>query len=80
MDQALELVAAGTNLDGAVMELIQVPVTMTCRSCGVSVESDDIGPVCTACGSTELDHAGGDELVLESIEYASVAFAAPAAG
>jgi hydrogenase nickel incorporation protein HypA/HybF len=80
MDQALELVAAGTNLDGATMELIQVPVTLTCRSCGASAESDDLGPVCAACGSTELDHRGGDELILESIEYAAPAVAAPVAG
>ncbi|MEO5940597.1 MAG: hydrogenase maturation nickel metallochaperone HypA [Candidatus Limnocylindrales bacterium] len=80
MDQALELVAAGTNLDGAVMELIQVPVTMTCRTCGVAAESEDLSPVCTSCGSTELDHQGGDELVLESVEYAGPAVAVSTAG
>ena len=77
MDQALELVAAGTNLDGAVMELIQVPVTMTCPDCGATSESEDIGAVCSACGSTTVNHQGGDELMLESIEYVGSAVAAP---
>lgn len=80
MDQALELVAAGTNLDGATMELIQVPVTMTCRDCGAVADSDDIAAVCTSCGSTAVDHAGGDELTLESIEYAGPAVAGSMAG
>lgn len=73
MDQALELVAAGTNLEGAVMELVQIPVTMTCRSCATVETSEDVGAVCTACGSTEIDHAGGDELTLESVEYVAAA-------
>ena len=47
MEQALELVAAGTNLDGAVMTLVQVPVTMTCRSCAAVATSDDIEAVCS---------------------------------
>lgn len=75
MEQALELVAAGTNLEGATMGLIQVPVTVTCRTCGASNESQDVGVVCISCGSTAIDHHGGDELVLESIEYAMPAVA-----
>ncbi len=73
MDQALELVVAGTPLEGVEMELIQVPVTMTCRSCAAVTTGDEIEAVCAACGGTSLDHEGGDELTLESIEYAAPA-------
>lgn len=69
MDQAFEMVTAGTSLEGAALELIQVPVTNTCRACG-RVEADTARTsACVACGGTDLDHAGGDELILESIEY-----------
>lgn len=71
MDQALELVAAGTALEGSVMELIQVPVTTTCGACGKVAESHDLPPFCEGCSSSEITHAGGDELTLESIEYAA---------
>ncbi len=78
MDQALELVAAGTALEGAVLELIQIPVTTTCESCGKVAEGYDVTPFCEGCGSSDVNHVGGDELTLESIEYAPSA-AVPAA-
>lgn len=69
MEQAFEMVNAGTDLEGATLELIQVPVTSTCRTCGRSETADQITIVCPACGGTAIDHVGGDELILESIEY-----------
>jgi hydrogenase nickel incorporation protein HypA/HybF len=71
MDQALEMIAMGTNLEGAALELIQVPVTSTCRACGSVTTGDMIAEVCPACGGVGIDHAEGDELTLESIEYAA---------
>lgn len=81
MDQALELVAAGTALEGAALELIQIPVTTTCGACARVADSHDLTPFCEGCGSSEISHAGGDELTLESIEYAAPpAVAVSAAG
>ncbi|GAC1663273.1 MAG: hypothetical protein NVS9B8_01980 [Candidatus Limnocylindrales bacterium] len=79
MDQALELVVAGTRLEGIEMELIQVPVTMTCRGCATVTTGNEIEALCTSCGETALDHEGGDELILESIEYAAPATVASVA-
>jgi hydrogenase nickel incorporation protein HypA/HybF len=67
LDQAFALVAGGTVADGAAVELVVIPVRGTCRACGHQAASDELPVSCPACGATELDIAGGDELVLESI-------------
>jgi Zn finger protein HypA/HybF involved in hydrogenase expression len=46
-----------------------VPLEATCSACGASTEVDDVVPACPACGAFDPDLRGGDELVLESIEY-----------
>jgi hydrogenase nickel incorporation protein HypA/HybF len=69
MEQAFEMVGAGTIVDGATLELIQMPVTSTCRECGRVEAGDEIVLLCQSCGAISLVYAGGDELILESIEY-----------
>jgi hydrogenase nickel incorporation protein HypA/HybF len=69
MEQAFEMVGPGTVVEGAKLELVQIPVTNTCGSCGHVEEAAEILMACPSCGSISLDHAGGDELTLESIEY-----------
>jgi hydrogenase nickel incorporation protein HypA/HybF len=69
MEQAFEMVGAGTIVEGATLELIQLPVTSTCRACGATEAGADRSLVCPACGATSIDYSGGDELMLESIEY-----------
>jgi hydrogenase nickel incorporation protein HypA/HybF len=70
MEQAFELVAAGTEAEGAELDMVTLPVRVTCRACGAERDSDELLIACPACGSGELDQAGGDELLLESIELA----------
>jgi hydrogenase nickel incorporation protein HypA/HybF len=79
MDQAFEMVGAGTVVDGATLELVQMPVTSTCLGCGQTGSAAEKEPICPACGATAMEYAGGDELILESIEYrpAEVAAAGP---
>jgi hydrogenase nickel incorporation protein HypA/HybF len=66
-EQAFELVSTGTVAEDATVDLVIVPVRSTCRACSLAVESDEVPLACRACGATELDSAGGDELMLESI-------------
>jgi hydrogenase nickel incorporation protein HypA/HybF len=47
---------------------VVVGVRVSCRACGHGEESLDALAVCPACGSAEIELAGGDELVLESIQ------------
>jgi hydrogenase nickel incorporation protein HypA/HybF len=70
LDQAFEMVAAGTVADGAEVDLVVVPVTLTCRDCGHQAESLEPLGACPSCGGTDLEMDGGDELLLESIALA----------
>jgi hydrogenase nickel incorporation protein HypA/HybF len=67
LDQAFSLVSSGTVADGAAVDLVTVPVLVTCRDCGHQAEADDALAVCSACGGLDLEFEGGDELILEAI-------------
>jgi hydrogenase nickel incorporation protein HypA/HybF len=69
MVTAFELVAIGTVAQDARLELRTVPVQVSCRSCGLEVESQDPYAPCARCGSPDLDLRDGDELMLESITF-----------
>lgn len=73
MAQAFGLVAEGTEAAGAAVEVVTVPVTVTCRDCENASESTDQLAVCPRCGGANIHISGGDELVLESIRYAEPA-------
>ena len=66
-DQSFALVAQGTVADGAAVDLVTVPVLVTCRDCGHQAEAGDALAVCSACGGLDLETEGGDELILEAI-------------
>jgi hydrogenase nickel incorporation protein HypA/HybF len=70
MAQAFGLVAAGTEADGAAVEVVTVPATVTCGDCGIASETADQLAVCPRCGGANVELSGGDELVLESLSYA----------
>ena len=69
MAQAFSFVAAGTEANGAAVEVVTVPATVHCRDCGIDSESDDLLAVCPHCRGSNVDISGGDELVLESVRY-----------
>src|SRR5919202_68623 len=68
LDQGFALVSEGSVAEGAELEMVVVPVTVTCRTCGEHHHDDDMTFVCLACGSNEVDVEGGEELMLESLE------------
>jgi hydrogenase nickel incorporation protein HypA/HybF len=70
MAQAFELVAVGTEADGAAVEVVTVPATVSCRDCGTASQSVDQLAVCPRCGGADVEVTGGDELILESVRYA----------
>jgi hydrogenase nickel incorporation protein HypA/HybF len=46
-----------------------LPVQVRCHGCGTTHEAAELIAVCPGCGGVDLELTGGDELVLESIEY-----------
>jgi hydrogenase nickel incorporation protein HypA/HybF len=71
MAQAFGFVAAGTEADGAAVEVVTVAATVKCRGCGTASESTDLLAVCPRCNDSDVEVTGGDELVLESVRYAA---------
>jgi hydrogenase nickel incorporation protein HypA/HybF len=68
-EQSFQLVAAGGVADGATASVVTVPARGTCRACGHQFESEDSAPACPQCGDPLPVIEGGDEVVLEWIEY-----------
>jgi hydrogenase nickel incorporation protein HypA/HybF len=71
--QSFELAAAGGPADGATTEVVVVPVHGHCMDCRNDFEAPDPSPACPACGSLEVAVDGGDEVILEWLEYAGPA-------
>lgn len=70
LDQAFSMVATGTVADGAVVDLVNVPIQVTCRDCGHVDETNEAETACRTCGGVSIDLQGGDDLTLESLELA----------
>jgi len=67
--QSFELAAAGGVAADAATELVVVPVSASCRACGSTFTADEAAPACPACGGLDVQASGGDEVILEWIEY-----------
>jgi hydrogenase nickel incorporation protein HypA/HybF len=64
-----DLVAEGTNLQGARLEISEPAGLCQCRICGRQFEAD--GPIALCpCGSVEVTIVGGQELKITSVEVA----------
>jgi hydrogenase nickel incorporation protein HypA/HybF len=69
MAQAFEVVAAGTEADGAGLDVVPLPARLSCRSCGYAGDTFDVLAPCPRCRADVVELTGGDELILESLEY-----------
>jgi hydrogenase nickel incorporation protein HypA/HybF len=68
-EQSFAVAAMGTVAESAAAELVLLPVRARCGGCDATWAGDEIPVACPGCGSVDIDLVGGDELVLESIEY-----------
>ena len=65
-----EAAARGTALEGAALEIEEVPARARCRTCGAGdVGVDPRLPLC-ACGSADLDLLDGRQLLVSAVEVA----------
>jgi hydrogenase nickel incorporation protein HypA/HybF len=65
---SFELVAQGTPVEGAELEMEEIPVAANCRGCGVENHPTEFPLQCAACGSFDLEVVQGEELYVESLE------------
>jgi hydrogenase nickel incorporation protein HypA/HybF len=72
---AFELVAAGTPVEGAELELEEIPTRVECSACGATTEVDSFPLACARCGNLDTSVVAGEELHVESIEVEQPAVA-----
>jgi hydrogenase nickel incorporation protein HypA/HybF len=65
---AFELVAEGTALEGAELQIEVVPAAGECRTCGADTILPDFPLCCARCGGCDIDVTRGEELLVESLE------------
>jgi len=68
-DQSFAIAAMGTVAEDAAAELVLLPVRAQCTECTETWEALEIPLACPTCGCVTVELIGGDELMLESIEY-----------
>jgi hydrogenase nickel incorporation protein HypA/HybF len=62
------LLAEGSAVEGAELEIEEVPVRARCRSCGTEFDIEGVRFDCLDCGSNETDVVGGRELKIVAVE------------
>ena len=74
LDFAWQLVTQGTPLDGAELVMEEMPATVRCEACGAESTLEAFPPACRECGSLSVEVAGGDELLVDSLELEEAEF------
>lgn len=72
VQMAWQLTAYDTAYQNAETVLTLSPMRALCEACGQSFETDDTLAVCPGCAEMGARLEGGDEFVLEWVEYAGV--------
>ena len=67
---SFELAAAGTDAEGALVELHEVTPRIRCRRCYRETETRMSPFLCQHCGSTDIEIVAGEDLRLEEMELA----------
>ncbi len=70
LKQGFSLVATGTSADGAEIDMVVVPIQVSCTACAAQTTTTDLLAICPACGGTDLVMSGGDDLILEELHFA----------
>lgn len=63
-----QIAVQGSPLDGAVLDVHQVPAVLACRRCGRSTTPDVPVFRCATCGSADTTVVSGDELQVTSFD------------
>ncbi|GAC1410296.1 MAG: hydrogenase maturation nickel metallochaperone HypA [Actinomycetota bacterium] len=70
LDHAFALIAEGTMVEGAAVDMVLVPARILCGSCHFDGETHDVVGLCPRCGSPDVSIIGGDEITVESLQLA----------
>jgi hydrogenase nickel incorporation protein HypA/HybF len=65
---AFEMLAPGTLVEAAEVEIAEPRAECCCRACGKRTPIDELIVQCPACASPQITIEGGRDLLLQSIE------------
>lgn len=65
---SFELVTEGTPIEGAELEMEEIPAVGKCRDCAAESRLESFPLLCRECGGFELEILEGEELVVEYLE------------
>ena len=68
LEFSFELVAQGTPVEGAELQLEEVPVRVRCLVCAEESGRDEFPLSCRACGALDVEVIAGEELYVEELE------------
>jgi hydrogenase nickel incorporation protein HypA/HybF len=64
-----DVAAQGTRLEGAALEIVQIPAVARCQTCQAQVAlGDSYAAACTSCGGVDLAVLSGQELRIKCVE------------
>ncbi|MFB2833678.1 hydrogenase maturation nickel metallochaperone HypA [Floridanema evergladense] len=63
-----DVCSQGTLLEGAKLEIIEIPGLAHCRQCQTEVSLEVPFGICHACGSSDLEIFQGEELKIKELE------------
>lgn len=65
---SFSLVAEGTPIEGAELEMVLIPAAGVCRECGAETQLEAFPFLCSRCNGCDLRIVAGDELTVESLD------------
>lgn len=68
-EQSFQLAASGGPAEGATTEVLVIPAHGHCMDCRADFDTPDPTPACPSCGSLDVAVDGGDEVILEWLQY-----------
>ena len=68
-----DVVAQGTVLEGAALDILQIAPGLQCEDCGEYASSPEQAIDCGTCGSSKVRRRTGDELNIKAMEVEACA-------
>lgn len=72
LDFCFGVIAQGTPLEGAALDIERVPFVLKCKPCGSSFQSESGIVLCPLCGGMDVEVLSGTELRVVEIELNDV--------
>lgn len=66
--RCFEILAPASGLDGAVLEITEVPAEVRCRACAATTVLERFELRCGGCGGSDLEVIAGEEMLVEALE------------